>query len=176
MSFTFKNDNSLLLKLIVLLLLQMVITDYVNLGPFIYVNLLPIIILAMPTSMPVTLLLLSAFVSGCLVDGLAEGIWGLNAFSAVMAAAVKNFFISSLADREIVQRGLPLDIRKYGFASILMIIAGMTTVFFLSYCITDMFSHRPFWFILVKVICSSLISTIICTLAFEPIFSDRHNR
>lgn len=165
-----KNDNTLILKLVVLLIMQLVVTDYLNLGPLVCVSILPLIIFALPTSTSPALMMSIAFVCGCMVDGIAEGIWGINAFSLVLVAALRNFIVNILIDRELILRRLPIDMKKYGWPNILLCVTILTAVFFLAYCICDMASQRPLWFIIVKVICSTLISVALSVPALGPLF------
>ena len=87
---------------VLLFLLQLVISDYVHLGPWICLNLIPLLILLIPLSFRPHAVLLIAFGLGLGLDLLSDGVPGLNAFAAVLAAAPRKFFYRTMvnADRQ----------------------------------------------------------------------------
>ena len=61
-----------------LVVLQIILCNYSNLGPYVMLSMLPAMVLCIPLSVGTPLCLLIAFVSGLSVDWLSEGLIGLG--------------------------------------------------------------------------------------------------
>ena len=72
----------------VVILLQVILDNYVNLGPMIYVCLIPLLIVYLPLDQKPYISLIIAFGLGLLIDILADGVLGLNAGAATLVALV----------------------------------------------------------------------------------------
>ena len=76
-----------ILFFILVFLLQLAISNYLNLGPWITISLIPFLIVQIPLQRSPHVVMLAAFGLGLLLDWLSAGVLGLNAFAAVMSAA-----------------------------------------------------------------------------------------
>ena len=81
-------------------LLQVVITDYLHLGPFVFICLIPFLIVNIPQSRQPQLVLVIAFGMGIMLDLLSDGVIGLNAAAAVAAAAARKPLYRLLVNRD----------------------------------------------------------------------------
>ncbi len=72
----------------VVILMQVIINNYVNLGPLIYVCFIPLLIIYLPLDQKPYLSLIIAFGLGLLIDMLSDGVLGLNAGAATLVALV----------------------------------------------------------------------------------------
>ncbi|MCF0172736.1 MAG: hypothetical protein HUJ91_03265 [Bacteroidales bacterium] len=72
----------------VVIFTQIIVNNYVNLGPMVYICLLPLLIAYLPLEQPAWLSMLEAFAMGLAVDLLSDGVMGLNAGAAVLTAVV----------------------------------------------------------------------------------------
>ncbi|MBQ5401675.1 MAG: hypothetical protein IIU16_02040, partial [Bacteroidales bacterium] len=72
----------------VVILLQVIINNYVNLGPMIYICLIPLLIIYLPLDQKPYLSLIIAFGLGLIIDILSDGVLGLNAGAATLIALV----------------------------------------------------------------------------------------
>jgi len=72
----------------VVILLQVIIGNYVNLGPMIYICLIPLLVVYLPLDQKPYLSLIIAFGLGLIVDMLSDGVLGLNAGAATLISLV----------------------------------------------------------------------------------------
>ena len=151
---------------ILLFLLQLVISDYVHLGPWITLCLLPLLILQIPRSRSPHVVMLIAFGLGLGLDILSDGVPGLNAFAAVLAAAPRKFFYRLLvnADRQD-KTEVPL-LRETG---LLKYLGVLTAIYLAAYTLVDCISVRPLGYIAAKFLISWVASTALCLLLALPI-------
>ena len=92
------NKPGNILFFILVFLLQLVISDYLNLGPWVCLTLVPFLILHIPLSRNPHWVMLAAFGIGLGLDILSAGVPGMNAFAAVLTAAPRKFFYRTLLD------------------------------------------------------------------------------
>lgn len=161
------SNSRFIFSFIVLLAIQLVLTKYCQIGPFIYISLLPAMILCMPTSRPVWYMLAVAFISGLLVDGLADGPLGLNAAALLFAAVLQRPVIRIVIDEELVERHYNFSFHSNGYVKILLALAIVAAVYLTAYVILDSAGTRSFWFNALKV----LISMPLCILFGIPVIS-----
>lgn len=154
---------------ILLFLLQLVISDYVHLGPWITLCLLPLLILQIPRSRSPHVVMLIAFGLGLGLDILSDGVPGLNAFAAVLAAAPRKFFYRLLvnADRQD-KTEVPL-LRETGLLKYLKYLGVLTAIYLAAYTLMDCISVRPLGYIAAKFLISWVASTALCLLLALPI-------
>ena len=128
---------------VLLFLLQLVISDYVHLGPWICLNLIPLLILLIPLSYRPHAVLLIAFGLGLGLDLLSDGVPGLNAFAAVLAAAPRKFFYRTMvnADRQD-KTEVPL-MGEVGLVKYIKYLAVLTAIYLVAYVLVDCISFRP---------------------------------
>ena len=89
-----------ILFFVLVFLLQVILTDYLHLGPFVYLCLIPFLILHIPFSRRPQVVLLAAFGMGLALDLLSDGVAGLNAAAAVAAAASRQLLYRTLVNRD----------------------------------------------------------------------------
>jgi len=154
---------------ILLFLLQLVISDYVHLGPWISLCLLPLLILLIPLSRSPHVVMLIAFGLGLGLDILSDGVPGLNAFAAVLAAAPRKFLYRLLvnADRQD-KTEVPL-LRDNGLLKYLKYLGVLTAIYLAAYTLVDCISVRPLGYIAAKFLISWVASTALCLLLALPI-------
>jgi len=159
--------------LFLVFLLQLILSDYVHLGPWLYVCLVPFLVLNIPLSRPPHVVMLIAFGIGILLDVLSDGAPGLNAFAAVMAAAPRRFFYRSLVNGDRQDKTEIVRIQEVGMLKYLKCLAALTAVYMAAYILLDCVSFRPLSFILVKFIASTAVCIAISLLLAIP-FGNRN--
>ena len=159
-----------ILFFVLVFLLQLVITDYLHLGPWITVNLLPFLILLIPLQRSEYIVMLSAFGLGLLLDILSGGVLGLNAFAAVVSAGPRKMLYRLLVNRDRkVPTEIPL-IGNIGWAKYLKYLLALTALYMAAFILLDCVSVRPLGFILVRFAASTLASTgleLLLALSFQ---------
>jgi len=153
--------SAFIVRFVILLLVQIVLAKFVQIGPFLYLTILPAMMLCINCSRKPWTIMLVAFVSGMLVDGLSDGIFGLNAAAAVLSAAMQRPLLRFFLGEEIVERGNSISFRRYGTAKILAMIFTSTFLFFLFYVILDCAGTRSFLFCIGKILLSTLSSSLL---------------
>ena len=150
-----------ILFFILVFLLQLAISNYLNLGPWITISLIPFLIVHIPLQRSPHAVMLSAFGLGLLLDWLSAGVLGLNAFAAVMAAAPRLPLYRLLVNGEREDAvWFPL-LRETGLPKYFNYLLALTAVYLAAFILLDCVSVRPIGFILVKFVASTLASTLL---------------
>lgn len=144
-----------------IVIIQIVLTKYCQIGSFFYVCLLPAVVLCMPCSRPTWYTMIVAFVCGLLVDGLADGPLGLNTMPLVVVAALQKPLIKLLINDDCVTRGYSFSFHQNGYLSIAAALSIEVVVFFILYVIFDSAGARSFGFNLGKILISTLASIVL---------------
>ena len=152
-----------ILRLVVLMLAQLLVFNYVYLGSYIMPMIYVIFILMLPTGMKRIPLLLLAFATGLIYD-ISTGVLGFHALACTVLAMERILF----ADR-ILTRGEPIVVERptiytatpQYFVSYLLL---MYASFYLVLFVTELFGSRGFGDVLLATILSSLVSTILAVL------------
>lgn len=131
---------------ILLLVFQIILCNYSNLGPYVMLSMLPAMVLCIPLSVSTPLCLLTAFLSGLSVDWLSEGLIGLNTSALLPVAALRKPFIRSFIGKDLIIRNDNFSIRKNGFSKIFFALLASTAIFLCLYIYLDGAGTRPFWF------------------------------
>ena len=72
---------------------QVILCNYTQLGPYILLSMLPAMVLCIPTSVSTISCMLIAFASGLSVDWLSEGLLGLNTAAILPVALARKSII-----------------------------------------------------------------------------------
>lgn len=153
-------DGRFILMTVLIVIIQAILTKYCQIGPYLYVSLLPALILCAPTTWQAWRVLALAFICGVLTDGLAEGPLGLNAMALVPVAALQKPLIRILIDEDCVERGYSFSFHKNGYLSIGAALSIEVLVFFIIYIIFDSAGERSFGFNVCKLLVCSLSGII----------------
>lgn len=159
--------SSFIVRFIVLFILQLILTKYCQIGPFIFISILPAMILCMPTSRSTWWVLVVAFLAGLAVDGLADGPLGLNAAALLPVAALQKLLIRIFIDEDIVERHYSFSFRSNGYFKIIGTLAVSVLVFIIIYVILDSAGTRNFGFNFLKVLLSASSGIIFGIPAIE---------
>ena len=153
------NKSRSIIFFVLVFLLQLAISNYVNLGPWVTLSLIPFLILQLPMQRTPHVVLLSSFGLGLLLDWLSAGVLGLNAFAAVMAAAPRRLLYRRILNNDRHdETWIPL-LRDAGIGKYLKYLLILTAIYLAAYILLDCVSIRPIGFILVKFVASTLAST-----------------
>lgn len=150
---------------------QVVLCNFGQLGPYVMLSMLPAMVLCIPPSVSTGAGMLIAFISGLSVDWLAEGIIGLNAAALVPVALMRKSVIKIFLGEDLISRGDRFSYRKNGFAKISTAHSVCLITFLALYIILDGAGTRPTWFCLTKGVVSficNFILAIIVTNILSP--------
>ena len=153
--------NNFFLYYLLLLIGQMMVCNFLHVSPLLTLNILPALILCIPTRFKTASLLFIAFISGMVVDLFSDCSIGLNAFALLPVALVKISLCSFVFGEELIAREEEFSIRKYGLAKVLFAILVLQTMFLLLYIWADGGSSRPLEFSATRFGLSLLVSVVV---------------
>ena len=131
---------------LILTVVQMLICNYLNLSPYLMLSILPVMILCVPLRLPTFWTLLLAFITGCAVDLLSEGLLGLNALALVPVAFARKEVIRLIFGSELFARKEDFSVRKNGFGKVALAVFLVQALFLAVYIWADGAGTRTFSF------------------------------
>lgn len=158
---------------IALFLLQIILCDFVNVGTYIYLCLIPLLLLSFPLKVDTPVLMFIGFGLGLGLDLLSDGVLGLNAASGVALGFARNTIFDLTVNKETYNKTdtpSPFDVglRKYTIYLLLSILLYM-----LVYVLFDMAGVRPFFTILAKLSLSTIANLALSLLISYSLFRQR---
>lgn len=157
---------------ILLVIIQILITNYCRFSTLTTVSILPVMILCLPLSVGTIPAMFIAFATGLATDWLSEGILGLNALALVPVAAVRKPVILLFLGKDLIERQEPISIQKNGLAKIFGAIVVLQAVFLAVYIMADGAGVRPFWFnaarFAVSLAAGAVLSMIVAVTSLVP--------
>ena len=156
-----------------LIICQILLSEYVNIWPLLYIAIFPQFIILLPPSINKMAHLLIAFVLGLAIDIFADGVLGLNAAALVAMAYMRPSLLKITLSKTNLDNtdNQPLLPRTIEIQKLAMLDACMLAVFFLVYILLDSAGSFPFWYTILKiavcVIANGIISLICSKVLFE---------
>jgi cell shape-determining protein MreD len=158
-----------ILYIALLFVLQVIANDYLNLGPYIYVCFLPVMIMIAPVERSSIQSMFIAFGLGLLVDLLSDGVLGLNAAAGVfMAGAMQFIFIITVNDENYDRKDCP-TLYDVGTRKFLRFLIFSMLIYFAVYVLLDCIGTRTFIFFLERLaatVAVDILFAIIVNIAF----------
>lgn len=149
-----------ILCFILLLIIQLALTKYCQIGSYICISLLPVMVLCLPTANRTWVNMLIALGCGLIVDALADGQWGMNAAALVPAAALQKLFIRLFIGDEIVERHYSFSFWSNGVVKIGAAMLAELIIFTGIYVILDCAGCRSGAFIFFRTLASVMTSFV----------------
>jgi hypothetical protein len=164
--------NTFTVTYILMVVAQMLLTNYFHFTSLCMVTILPMMVLCIPTKVETVWAMVIAFATGLAVDFFAEGALGLNALSLVPVAFVRKGLINMIFGTEPFEHKENISARKYGFARVSFAVILVTTLFLTIYILADCAGTRPLWFmgskLGISLLASYLVSaTIVNLLSYD---------
>ena len=131
---------------ILLVVCQVVMNTYTQLGPYIMLSMLPAMVLCIPTGVKTSVCMLIAFASGLAVDWLAEGYIGLNIAALLPVALLRRNVIRIFLGEDIINRNDTFSIRKNGIGKVSLALFVSVSIFLALHIFLDGAGTRPLWF------------------------------
>lgn len=143
---------------ILLVIGQIIMCCYTNLGQYIMLTMLPAMVLCIPTGIKTSLCMIIAFASGFAVDWLSEGLLGLNAAALVPVALARKGIIRIFLGEDIINRNDSFSIRRNGLGKVSFALIIATVIFLAIHIFLDGAGTRPFWFSMTRFGLSLLLN------------------
>ena len=131
---------------IMLIVCQIIMSNYTHLGPYIMLSMLPAMVLCLPTGIRTSISLIIAFASGLAVDWLSEGLIGLNAAALLPVALARKGLIRIFLGEDIINRNDSFSIRRNGISKVSLALIISTSIFLAIHIFLDGAGTRPTWF------------------------------
>lgn len=159
-------DTGYIIKFIIVVIAQILLSNYFNFSHYVTLTILPAAILFLPIQRNTLFAMVLAFVTGFLVDYFADGMMGLTSLSLVPIAFARRGVIRFVCGSEVFSRGESLSVQKNGVAHLFFTILIASALYFLIYIWADGAGTRPFWFNSAKfgasLVASSIVSVAVC--------------
>lgn len=162
-----------ILYIALLFILQIIANDYINLGPYIYVCFVPMMILIAPAGRVSVGSLLTAFGLGLMTDLLSDGVLGLNAAAGVLMAGLLGFMFDITVNRDNYLDNDCPTLYDVGARKYLRFLLLTFTVYFAAYVFLDGVGTRPFWFSCVKILATIALNVLLALLVNVAFFRRR---
>ena len=121
----------------VVILLQVILNNYVNLGPMIYICLIPLLVIYLPLDQKNYISLIIAFGMGLVIDILSDGVLGLNAGAATLVALVYKPLFYPIFQKNNYSKKYILPIRESGLWQHALYLLIILEIYFLFYIAFD---------------------------------------
>ena len=135
---------------VLLVICQVLMSTFTQLGPYIMLSMLPAMILCIPTGIRTSICMLIAFASGLSVDWLSEGFLGLNVAALLPVALLRKGIIRIFLGEDIINRNDTFSIRKNGLGKVSLALITSISVFLAIHIFLDGAGTRPTWFCLTR--------------------------
>lgn len=162
-----------LLTFVLLLLAQILLTNYLHLSQFVTISILPVITLLIPIKISPIRSLFIAFFAALAVDLLADGVLGLNVLALVAVAFTRFGIIRLIFGDEVFARKEDISFARQGWMKMCIAILMAEAVFFVLYIWADGAGTRPLWFNAARFVASLAASFIVSIPVAELLAPDR---
>lgn len=149
---------------VLVFIIQLIISNYVHLGPYFFICLLPLIIINLPLNWRPVPVMLFAFGIGLLLDILSGSILGLNAGAAVFASALKRPSYRLLVSRDRQDKTITATPKSIGYGKYFSFLTADIVLYSLAYVLLDCISFRSVTFILAKSAASIAVNAALSVL------------
>jgi len=164
--------NAFWIAYILLLIAQLLISNYFHFTPYVMLSILPVLILCVPIRVKRFWVLLLAFASGLLIDWLSEGLLGLNALALVPVAYARNFILRLVFGDELFARKENFTVSSNGLLPVAVAILLAQALFLVIYIWVDGAGTRPFLFNLYRFLASLGAGVLVSLLTLNVLATE----
>ena len=154
---------------VLIFVLQVLICNYVDIGAYVYICLIPLIVTGIPMKIDVRITMLAAFGIGLMLDIFSSGVVGLNAASATMLAAFRKPLFNFTVNKEHRYSVEVPSIRNIGLNNYIVYSTVCALLYLTTYTLLDCASFRPLLFILLRILVSLVIDVALIVLISNSI-------
>lgn len=154
---------------VLIFILQVLICNYVDVGAYIYICLIPLLIINIPMKLDFRLTMLIGFALGLLLDLFANGVLGLNAAAGTMLAAFKGPLFQKTVNKEHRYNIEVPSMRNIGIINYIAYLTMCTAIYLFTFTLLECVSLRPFLFILIRILISLVINVALMAIISNSI-------
>ena len=145
----------------ILIVAQLVISNYFNLSPYIMLTILPVMVLCLPTKIDTVVSMFIAFATGLVIDLFSEGVIGINILALIPVAFCRKTIIRFIFGEEIISRNDTFSIKRNGLGKVVSAVVIPQSLFLLIYLIADGAAIRTFLFFMGRFFSSLAAGTVV---------------
>lgn len=157
---------------ILLLVAQLVISNFFRVTPYIMLSILPVMVLSISTRLDTFWTMLIAFATGLVVDLLSEGVLGLNALALVPVAFFRNSIIQLIFGKELFSRREDFTVHSNGYAPVALAVLLAQALFLAIYIWADGAGMRPLLFNVYRFLASLGAGFLVSLLTLNVLASE----
>ena len=158
---------------VIVILIQIIAGNHINLGPLVYVCLLPLLIVNLPLDQEPYISILISFGIGLAADILSDGVLGLNAGAAALTALVaKPLFYPIFQKNNYSKKYIP-PIRESGILPHINYMSVMLLVYFVFYIAFDGFTKSAVVTSLVRLLLNVVVNLALILILDFSFFNDK---
>ena len=155
-----------------LLLAQLLLSNYFHITPYITLTLLPVMVLCLPIRINTIGAMLIACLSGLTIDILSEGVLGLNALALIPVAYLRRSLVNLIVGPELFARKEDFSVGRYGFGKVAVALLLSLLLFLVIYIWADGAGTRPLWFNGLRLAASLVASFLVSLLTLGVLAPD----
>lgn len=145
----------------ILIVAQLIISNYFNLSPYIMLTILPVMVLCLPTKIDTVISMFIAFATGLVIDLFSEGVIGINILALIPVAFCRKTIIRFIFGEEMISRNDSFSIKKNGLGKVIFAIVIPQSLFLFIYLIADGAAIRTFLFFMGRFFASLAAGTVV---------------
>ena len=144
---------------VVILILQLLCSEFINLWPILYIAVIPLLVILLPPDISTYLLMLSGFAVGLLTDAL-----GLNAACCTLLAASRNLITRPMRRYDIQTEEMDLNYGEFRPGKLVTLLLASYLVFFIPYVLIDGPMGKGVLYLSLRIILNVAVNVVIAYL------------
>ncbi len=152
---------------IVILILQLLCCEFISVWPVLYIAVIPLIVVILPSSVSTYIVMLLGFAIGLLTDALSDGVLGLNAASCTLAGAFKNMITEPMRRYDIQSDEFNMNSGEFRSGKLVVLLALCYLLFFTAYVLIDGAGVAGWLYILLRIVLNVIVNTAIAYLLIK---------
>ena len=156
---------------IFLILIQLLVSGYVNIWPMLYIAVFPLLLITLPYYNYNFLSMVIAFVVGLFIDVTSDGVLGLNAAAAVALSFFRAPLLRMAISKPTLENISEITQRTIGTTQFVIITALSYAVFFMVYIALDSWGYFSFLYTAVRFLINVAVNTCVALLLWKTINS-----
>ena len=149
---------------IVILALQLLCCEFINLWPILYIAIIPIMVILLPSSVSTYAIMLCGFAIGLLTDALSDGVLGLNAACCTLVGACKNMITRPMRKYEGLSDEGGAESVEWRRGKLSALLAICYLLFFVPYVLIDGAGAAGVWYLVARIALNVVVNVIIAFL------------
>lgn len=149
---------------VVILVLQILCSEFINLWPMLYIAVIPLMVILLPPSVSTYLVMLCGFIIGLLTDALSDGVLGLNAACCTLVGACKNMITKPMLKYDIHSEEFDMESGVFRKGKLILLLFLCYLLFFVPYVLLDGAGASGALFLVIRIVVNIVANVAISYL------------